>query len=247
MTEETLARITLADMRAQQALLILPCRARVSIVGALNRQQADALVSRLLGRLPAGDAAACAPLPAVGEVAPLQAPAERRIPFDSAQAHVLIAGRWRLCLASDAGGAREAWSELQRLQLFLARTACGRVHDRAADPSGPSRAGAEGVARRAGRLCGRRPDARRAEGRQGQPDRRLRLAAGQQPKTAGQRGQHRLVRPAAGLSGHLDEAGGARQRGGHPGGLQAQAAAGADGDGGGGGSTARRASFRYAQ
>jgi zinc protease len=90
MTEETLARITLADMRAQQARLILPCRARVSIVGALNRQQADALVSRLLGRLPAGDAAACAPLPAVGEVAPLQASAERRIPFDSAQAHVLI-------------------------------------------------------------------------------------------------------------------------------------------------------------
>ena len=73
-----------------EARLILPCRARVSIVGALNRQQADALVSRLLGRLPAGDAAACAPLPAVGEVAPLQAPAERRIPFDSAQAHVLI-------------------------------------------------------------------------------------------------------------------------------------------------------------
>ena len=90
MTEATLARIAVADLRALQARLILPCRAKVSIVGALNRAQADALVTRLLGRLPAGDAAACAPLPAVGEVAPLQAAQDWRIPFDSAQAHVFI-------------------------------------------------------------------------------------------------------------------------------------------------------------
>ena len=70
--------------------MILACRAKVSIVGALTRAQADALVTRLLGRLPAGDAATCAPLPPVGEVAPLQTAQDRRLPFDSAQAHVLI-------------------------------------------------------------------------------------------------------------------------------------------------------------
>jgi len=90
MTEATLARIAVADLRALHERLVLPCRAKVSIVGALTREQADALVRQLLGRLPPGDAAACAPLPPVGEVAPLQAAQERRLPFDSAQAHVLI-------------------------------------------------------------------------------------------------------------------------------------------------------------
>ena len=90
MTEATLARIAVDDLRALHARMILACRAKVSIVGALTRAQADALVTRLLGRLPAGDAATCAPLPPVGEVAPLQTAQDRRLPFDSAQAHVLI-------------------------------------------------------------------------------------------------------------------------------------------------------------
>ena len=89
MTEATLARIGVADMRALHARLIAPCRAKVSIVGALSRPQADALVTQFLAGLPPGDAA-CAPLPAVPEVAPLTAPQDRRIPFDSAQAHVFI-------------------------------------------------------------------------------------------------------------------------------------------------------------
>ncbi len=89
MTEATLARIGVADMRALHARLIAPCRAKVSIVGALNRAQADALVTQFLAGLPPGDAA-CAPLPAVPEVAPLTAPQDRRIPFDAAQAHVFI-------------------------------------------------------------------------------------------------------------------------------------------------------------
>jgi len=90
MTEATLARMDVADMRKLYARLIAPCRAKVSIVGALDRAQADVLVTKLLSRLPAGDAAACAPLPSVPEVAPLTASQERRIPFDSAQAHVFI-------------------------------------------------------------------------------------------------------------------------------------------------------------
>jgi zinc protease len=90
MTEATLARMGVADMRALHAQLITPCRAKVSIVGALDRAQADVLVAQLLSRLPAGDATACKPLPAIPEVAPLTASQERRIPFDSAQAHVFI-------------------------------------------------------------------------------------------------------------------------------------------------------------
>lgn len=87
-TQETLARISVADMQAFHASTIAACRAKVSIVGAVTRAQAQSLVATLLARLPA--AAACAPLPAVGEIAALTAPEEKNIPFASAQAHVLI-------------------------------------------------------------------------------------------------------------------------------------------------------------
>lgn len=85
-TEESLARITVQDMRNfYQA--IQPCRAKVSVVGAVKREQADQLVTQMLSRLPAGN---CQPLPAVPDVPALTAGAERSIPFASAQAHVLI-------------------------------------------------------------------------------------------------------------------------------------------------------------
>jgi zinc protease len=86
-TEETLARITVADMQAWHARYLQPCRAKVSIVGAVTRAQADALVTQLLARLPVQ---ACEPLPPVAEVQPLKDAAEIKIPFDSAQAHVYI-------------------------------------------------------------------------------------------------------------------------------------------------------------
>jgi len=88
-TPETLARIGIDDLRARYAA-IAPCRAKVSLVGAVTREQADRIVAQLLARLPQDSGAACAPLPPVAEVAPLAAPVERRIAFDSAQAHVLI-------------------------------------------------------------------------------------------------------------------------------------------------------------
>lgn len=86
-TEESWGRIQMADVRALHAKALRACGAKVSIVGALNRVQADALVTRLLGYLPASG---CAALPAVPEVAALTAPSEERIAFDSAQAHILI-------------------------------------------------------------------------------------------------------------------------------------------------------------
>ena len=87
-TPESLARIAVADMQARYAA-IAPCRAKVSLVGAVTRAQADQIVTELLSRLPQGPGV-CAPLPLVPEVAPLAAPAEQRIAFESAQAHVLI-------------------------------------------------------------------------------------------------------------------------------------------------------------
>jgi zinc protease len=117
MTEESLARIEVAQMAALYRQMILPCRAKVTVVGALDRSQADLLVAQLLGRLSAesdltrqlqasmranaqlsnasaghgkGADVACPALPAVPEVLPLQKATEQRIAFDSAQAHVLL-------------------------------------------------------------------------------------------------------------------------------------------------------------
>ena len=93
-TPESLARIDVQHMQGLFRSVMEPCRARVTVVGALDRAQADQLVSQLLGRLPARagqDAAAtCPALPAVAEVAPLSQASEQRIAFDSAQAHVLL-------------------------------------------------------------------------------------------------------------------------------------------------------------
>ncbi len=86
-TEQTLAAISVDQLRAFYAQSVLPCRAKVSVVGAVTRQQADQLVQDLLSRLPQ---TACAPLPAVGEVPALAKAEERRIPFASNQAQVLI-------------------------------------------------------------------------------------------------------------------------------------------------------------
>ena len=124
--------------------------------------------------------------------------AVKAIPFASAQAHVLIGqpgykrsdpdyfallvgnyilGGGGFVSRLIAGSAREARPELQRLQLFLAGPACGRLHRRPADAARPGRAGGAGGARGAGAVRGRGPDRGGAEGRQGQPDRRLPAAA----------------------------------------------------------------------
>lgn len=89
MTEQTLAAISVDDMRAMLAQSLAPCRARVSIVGAVKRAQADQIARDLLARLPAASGP-CTALPAVPEVPALTAPSEQRIPFASAQAQVVI-------------------------------------------------------------------------------------------------------------------------------------------------------------
>ena len=89
MTEQTLSRIGVDDMQSLYARAIRPCRAKVSIVGAVTRAQAQELLGVLFSRLPAG-AAGCPGLPPVPEVAPLDKPSDLRIAADSAQAHVLM-------------------------------------------------------------------------------------------------------------------------------------------------------------
>ena len=89
MTEQTLAGIGVGDMQALYARAIQPCRAKVSIVGAVTRAQAQELLGLLFSRLPAG-AGGCSGLPPVPEVAALDKPADLRIAADSAQAHVLM-------------------------------------------------------------------------------------------------------------------------------------------------------------
>lgn len=86
-TEASLQRISAQDLRTWHEQLVRACRAQVTLVGAINRAQADTVAQALLSRLPQDG---CAPLPAVAEVAPLKAPLVQRIAFDSAQAHVLI-------------------------------------------------------------------------------------------------------------------------------------------------------------
>jgi zinc protease len=92
-TEASLQRIEVAHMVALYRQLIQPCRAKVMLVGAVTRAQADALVTQLLARLAeakASAASSCPALPAVADVAPLTQASEQRIAFDSAQAHVLL-------------------------------------------------------------------------------------------------------------------------------------------------------------
>jgi zinc protease len=85
-TPESLLAVSVADMQAFHAQHIMPCRAKVSVVGALSRAQVQARVTELLAALPTG--ASCAALPAVPEVQPLTQAKEISIPFESAQAHV---------------------------------------------------------------------------------------------------------------------------------------------------------------
>lgn len=89
-TEASVGRIGVADMRAFYAANVVACRARVSMVGAVTRAQADAIAQRLLSRLPQTPCASLPAQPAVPEVAALTQAEQKVIPFDSAQAQVLM-------------------------------------------------------------------------------------------------------------------------------------------------------------
>ncbi len=87
-TEEGLRAIRVEDLHAFHRQHLQACRAKVSIVGAVNTAQARELVERLMAHLPRP--ATCPALPAVAEVQPLTQAQQIRIPFQSAQAQVLL-------------------------------------------------------------------------------------------------------------------------------------------------------------
>ncbi len=84
---QTLAAISVKDMANFYRQSVAPCNAKVNIVGAVTRERADALVTDLF----AGFAKSpCRAQGAVAEVAALTQANEQRIPFEAAQAQVLI-------------------------------------------------------------------------------------------------------------------------------------------------------------
>lgn len=86
-TATTLDAISVDDMRGFYRRHAAACRAQIVMVGAVDRTMAGRIADRLVAALsPHG----CEPLTAVAEVSPLSSAVERRIPFDAAQAQVLI-------------------------------------------------------------------------------------------------------------------------------------------------------------
>lgn len=90
MTEASLNLISTADMRGFYKSGVVACRARISMVGAVTRVQADQIAQALLSRLPQTPCASLPTPPVVSEVPPLLKPVELVIPFEAAQAQVLL-------------------------------------------------------------------------------------------------------------------------------------------------------------
>mgnify|MGYP003331456442 FL=1 len=87
-TEASLKAIQASDLQRFHRQYLLPCRAKVSLVGDLNAEQARTLVDQLLADLPT--TSSCSALPPVADPAPLAQAQDIRIPFEAAQAQVLI-------------------------------------------------------------------------------------------------------------------------------------------------------------
>ena len=88
--EASLGRIGAQDMKKFYASGVASCRARISLVGAITRAQADGLARQLLARLPQTACATLPALPVIPEVAALTQAMQKNIPFDAAQAQVLM-------------------------------------------------------------------------------------------------------------------------------------------------------------
>ena len=82
----TWSAIHVADMRSFYQRYARACDARVTLVGAIDRPEADRIVQTLLQ----GWSKACSPLPDVPEVAALPAAQNINLPFAAAQAQVLV-------------------------------------------------------------------------------------------------------------------------------------------------------------
>jgi zinc protease len=86
-TAKTLNAITVADMQRFYRRHVSACKAQVSLVGAVDRAQADRIVGALMAALKSNG---CELLGEVPQVQPLSAAVDKRLPFDAAQAQVSI-------------------------------------------------------------------------------------------------------------------------------------------------------------
>ncbi|MDI9331134.1 MAG: pitrilysin family protein [Alphaproteobacteria bacterium] len=87
-TEDSLRAISVEDMGHFHQQHLWACRAKVSIVGAVTRQQAQDLVQQLLAHL--STARTCPALPGVPEAQPLQQAQNIQVPFEAAQSQILL-------------------------------------------------------------------------------------------------------------------------------------------------------------
>ncbi|MDM7942296.1 MAG: pitrilysin family protein [Hydrogenophaga sp.] len=83
----TFNAIGVADMQAFYRRHVVACRAQVTLVGAIDRNRADAIVGRFMAPL---QLHGCGPLPGVPAVASLERAIDERLPFAAAQAQVSI-------------------------------------------------------------------------------------------------------------------------------------------------------------
>jgi len=83
----TFNAINVADMQAFYRRHVVTCRAQVTLVGAIDRAQADAIVGQFMAPLKAHG---CEPLPEVPQVQALERAIDERLPFAAAQAQVSI-------------------------------------------------------------------------------------------------------------------------------------------------------------
>jgi zinc protease len=84
-TEESIQAFKVDDLKAFYQQYYVAKNGLLAIVGAVDRQQAEALAEQVSAVLPAG--AAAAPIP---EVKPLTAAKTVKIPYPSAQSHILV-------------------------------------------------------------------------------------------------------------------------------------------------------------
>ncbi|MEZ5453386.1 MAG: pitrilysin family protein [Thiothrix sp.] len=84
-TEASLQALTVADLKAFYQQYYVAKNGLLAIVGAVDRQQAEALAEQVAAVLPEGSAA-----PAIPEVKPLTEAKTVRIPYPSAQSHILV-------------------------------------------------------------------------------------------------------------------------------------------------------------
>ena len=84
-TVETINALKVSDLKAFYKKYFVAKNAVVALVGDLSRAQAEALVKKATGDLPAGNAA-----PAIAKVKSLTKAEDKRIQFPSMQSHILV-------------------------------------------------------------------------------------------------------------------------------------------------------------